>query len=427
MSKPLYIISCPYDTYSGYGARARDYVKAVIETDKYEVKLMSQRWGETAWGFCKEHSDWEFLYQYQLPENKITQKPEVWTQITIPNEFQPVGKYNIGVTAGIESTQCAADWIEGMNRMDMNFVSSEHSKKVFQETAYEQQDKNTKQVIKTIKLEKPIEVLFEGYDTTIYKPVSAKESSLDLSEIKEQFCYLFVGHWMQGALGHDRKNVGLLIKSFFEVFKNKRVKPALILKTSVGTSSYMSREEILKRIKSIKKSVNSSDLPNIYLLNGELSDKKMNELYNHPKVKAMVSLTKGEGFGRPLLEFTATGKPIIATGWSGHIDFLKPDMSFLIGGKLENVHQSAANKWLIPESKWFAPDHGIIGQILKEMYKNYKNFVVKGKQQRKYCLDNYTFNNMVDLLATYLDKYIPDFPKQVELKLPELPKLEKIG
>ena len=221
MSKPLYIISCPYDTYSGYGARARDYVKAVIETDKYEVKLMSQRWGETAWGFCKEHSDWEFLYQYQLPENKITQKPDVWTQITIPNEFQAVGKYNIGVTAGIESTQCAADWIEGMNRMDMNFVSSEHSKKVFQETAYEQQDKNTKQVVKTIKLEKPIEVLFEGYDTNIYKPVSAKENSLDLSEIKEQFCYLFVGHWMQGALGHDRKNVGLLIKSFFEVFKNK--------------------------------------------------------------------------------------------------------------------------------------------------------------------------------------------------------------
>ena len=144
MSKPLYVISCPFDTYSGYGARARDYVKAVIDTDKYEVKLMSQRWGETAWGFCEENEGWNFLNDYRLPDNKLTTKPDVWTQITIPNEFQAVGKFNIGVTAGIETTMCAADWIEGLNRMDLNFVSSHHSKTVFEQTAYEKKNKNTK-------------------------------------------------------------------------------------------------------------------------------------------------------------------------------------------------------------------------------------------------------------------------------------------
>jgi len=427
MSKPLYVISCPFDTYSGYGARARDYVKAVIDTDKYEVKLMSQRWGETAWGFCEENEGWNFLNDYRLPDNKLTTKPDVWTQITIPNEFQAVGKFNIGVTAGIETTMCAADWIEGLNRMDLNFVSSHHSKTVFEQTAYEKKNKNTNQVESVIKLEKPTEVLFEGYNTEVYKKLDSKEIDIELSEVKESFCYLFVGHWMQGGFGHDRKNVAFMIKSFLETFKNKKQRPALIIKSSVGTASYSSREEILKRINNIKKTVVGSNLPNIYLINGEMSDKEMNQLYNHPKIKAMVSFTKGEGFGRPLLEFTATGKPIAASGWSGQVDFLSAQNSFLIGGTLENVDKSAANKWILQEGKWFKPDPSIVGSIYKEMYKNYKNFKVRGKKERKRCLENFTYQNMVQVLDAYFEKYIPEFPKQVDLKLPELPKLEKIG
>ena len=132
---------------------------------------------------------------------------------------------------------------------------------------------------------------------------------------------------MGGDFGHDRKNVSLLIKSFYEVFKDKPQKPALILKASIGIASYISRDEILDRIKIIRESVNSTNLPNIYVLNGEFSDGEMNELYNHPKVKAMLSFTKGEGYGRPLLEFSLTGKPIIASGWSGHTDFLKQNLT----------------------------------------------------------------------------------------------------
>jgi glycosyltransferase involved in cell wall biosynthesis len=427
MSKPLYVISCPFDTYSGYGARARDYVKAVIDTDKYEVKLMSQRWGETAWNFCEENKEWTFLNEYRLSDNKLTTKPDIWTQITIPNEFQAVGKYNIGVTAGIETTMCAADWIEGLNRMDLNLVSSQHSKTVFEQTAFEKKNKNTNQVESKIQLQKPVEVLFEGYNTDVYKRLDPKEVHLDLSDINESFCYLFVGHWMQGGFGHDRKNVAFMIKSFLETFKNKKQKPALILKTSVGTASYSSREEILKRINNIKKTVVGSNLPSVYLINGEMSDQEMNELYNHPKVKAMVSFTKGEGFGRPLLEFTATGKPIAASGWSGQVDFLSSQNSFLVGGTLENVDKSAANKWILTEGKWFKPDSAIVGSIYKEMYKNYKNFVVRGKKERRRCIENFSYEEMVKLLDNYLQKYVPEFPKQVELKLPELPKLEKIG
>ncbi len=427
MNKPVFVISCPYDTYSGYGARARDIVKAIINTDRYDVKLMAQRWGSTAWGFCKDHPEWSYLYDHKLPDNKLTAKPDIWMQITIPNEFQPVGEYNIGCTAGIESNLCKPEWIEGLNRMNINWVSSNFSKQTFESTRYEKKNKQTNQTEGYIKLEKPIEVVFEGANLDVYKHLTSKEiKTINLDTIKESFCFLFVGHWMTGNFGHDRKNVGKLVKAFYETFKNQKQKPALILKASVGVASYISREEILKRIKEIKKTVNSNNLPNIYVLNGEFSDQEMNELYNHPKVKTMVSLTKGEGYGRPLLEFSLTGKPIIATNWSGHIDFLKSSFSTLLGGQLEPVHKSAANDWLIKESKWFQVNDVEVGRSFKDMYKKYKQYIIKGKQQKNFSKTRFSFEKMQELVDSILIANIPEFPKQIQLELPklDLPKLQ---
>ena len=433
--KPLFVISCPYDTYSGYGARSRDLVKAIIETDKYTVKLLPQRWGATPFGFCKDNPEWEFLYQYNLDVQAQNPQPDIWAQVTIPSEFQPVGKFNIGFTAGVETTMCAGDWIEGLNRMNLNIVSSEHSKKVFESIQYEKRNKQTNALESTVKLEKPMEVLFEGADTNIYKvldKIPQSELYNSLMGIKEKFAYLFVGHWIQGDLGEDRKNVGLLIKAFFETFKNKMNRPALILKTSQVSSSYMDREEILKKIKKIAKTVNSKNLPNVYLLHGEFSDEEMNLLYNHPKVKAMVSLTKGEGYGRPLLEFTLSKKPLICSGWSGQMDFLDPKFTCLIGGQLTNVHPSAANQWLLAESQWFSPDHQQTGTFLKDVFENYKNYTNGAKKQAHKTETEFSWDKMKDKIDELLTQHVPEFPKEVKLELPklnkiEIPKLKKVN
>tara|TARA_R110000737_G_scaffold279557_1_gene286265 strand:+ start:1917 stop:3209 length:1293 start_codon:yes stop_codon:yes gene_type:complete len=430
MNKPRFVISSPFDTYSGYGARSRDIIKSIIQSDKYQVELLSQRWGDTTWGFCNDHPEWKFLLNY-LGKREWNKTPtDYWMQITIPNEFQSVGKFNIGVTAGIESDATKAEWVEGLNRMDLNWVSSNHAKTVFQNASFEKIDKRTNQQIGIVKLEKPIEVIFEGVDLTTYKPLKTP-NTIDLSSVKESFCYLFVGHWMQGAMGHDRKNVGVLIKEFYETFKDyKGAKPALILKASVGTSSYISRESILDKINKIKRSVNSKNLPNVYLLNGEFSDKEINELYNHSKVKAMVTTTKGEGFGRPLLEFSTTGKPIIASGWSGHLDFLNPSFTTLLPGHLENVHPSAANAWLIPESKWFQVSSKDLRKSLKEVFKKYKEYSIKGKQQKHYVKTNFSWDKMSSLIIDILNdkNKVPEIAQEVKLDLPEfsLPKLKKI-
>ena len=396
MSKNTFYISCPIDTYSGYGARSRDLVKAIIELDKYDVKIIPQRWGGTPWGFIKGNSEWEFLTKYFYRQPQLHEQPDIWMQITIPNEFQPVGKYNIGVTAGMETTHARGEWIEGINRMNLTLVSSNHSKQSFLNSVYQKQDNG--QIVGEIKVEKPIKVLFEGVSLDIYKLLETYTKNdlfKSIDSIPESFAYLYVGHWLQGDIGEDRKNTGLLIKAFYETFKNKANKPALILKTSGAGCSYVDRENILSKIEQIKNTVGSKNLPNVYLLHGEFKDEEINELYNHPKVKAMVNLTKGEGFGRPLLEFTQCKKPIITTAWSGHTDFLDPQMSILLGGQLTQVHPSAANDWIIRESQWFSPDYGQIGYYLKDVFENYKKYTDGAKRQfRNYQREfNYNYLN----------------------------------
>lgn len=423
--KPTFVISAPVDTFSGYGARSRDLIKSIVELDKYDVKVLAQRWGNTPWGFIEENPRWAFLKDLLIP--RLEKQPDIWMQITVPNEFQPVGKYNIGVTAGMETTGVHHTWVQGINRMDLNLVSSQHSKDSFLNSTFEQKNQQG-QVAGVLKVEKPIEVLFEGVDLDIYKELPTPELTFDFNfdQIPEKFAYLFVGHWLQGAFGEDRKNVGLLVKSFLETFKNKKDQPALIMKTSSGGASVMSRDEVLRKINQIRKSVNGR-LPNIYLLHGDFTDEQMNELYNQPKVKAMISLTKGEGFGRPLLEWTTSRKPIITTNWSGHVDFLDKEFCNLIGGELSPVHQSAVVKdMILPETKWLNADHGEVGFYLRDVYINYKKYVDGAKRQAYKTRTEYSREAMTEQLLKVTEQYIPEFAVQAPLQLPklELPKLD---
>ena len=428
MNKPLFVISCPIDCYSGYSARSRDIAKAIIKSEKYDVKIIPQRWGNTPFGFLQyDNPEHKLILDCLLNQHQLPKQPDIWMQITVPNEFQPIGKYNIGVTAGIETTICDPSWIEGINRMNLTLVSSEHAKKVFEESTFEQRDKNTDQVVGIVKLEKEIQVLFEGLDTNIYKltPSNKSEISNILDSIEETFLFEFTGHWLQGDLGQDRKDVGMLIKTFLETFKGKGIKPGLVLKTSSATYSIMDREEILNKINKIREFVgDDGTLPNVYLLHGELTDEEMNIFYNHPKIKVHISFTKGEGFGRPLLEASVSQKPIIVPQYSGYLDFLK--YSILIPGQLTQIHPSAVTKnMLIPESSWFTINYGLAAEKMVDVYKNYKNYIDNAKKQAYLSRTEFTLDKMSEKLISILDEKAP---KPIKLVLPkriELPKINK--
>ena len=423
--KPLFVVSCPIDTFSGYGARSRDIVISLIKSNKYDVKILPQRWGNTPFGFLKaDNPDHKLMMDCALQDNQLPKQPDVWMQITVPNEFQPVGKYNIGVTAGIETTLCDADWIEGVNRMNLTLVSSEHAKSVFKNSRFEKRSTQTQQLEGIVELNAPVEVLFEGADLNKYKIIDLPSDSQVLevlNDIPESFCYLFVGHWIKGDQGEDRKDISGLIKTFLETFKGQKVRPALIVKTSNATSSIMDRESILDKIRSIEEQV-GGDLPSIYLLHGDLLDEEVNELYNHPKVKAFVSFTKGEGFGRPLLEASLTAKPVIASNWSGHLDFLNDDMSVLLQGEVKQIHPSAVvERMLLAESGWFTVNYKKASDVLVDVYKNYKKYTDGAKRQAYRSRTEFSLDKMAEKLILIIDSKIP---KPVEFKLPQLKKIE---
>ena len=417
--KPTCVISCPIDTFSGYGARSRDFVKSLIESkgEEWDIKILPQRWGDCPWNFLSQDDPLR-----QRFVDGLQQQPHIWIQITIPSEFQAVGQFNIGVSAGIESTIYPAEFIDGSNRMNLNLVSSKHSKQVALASQFEKRDKNTNQPVGVIKLEKPIEVLFEGLDLDKYykKP----QNSELLKNVKEDFCFLYTGHWLQGNFGEDRKNTALLIKTFLETFKGSgRKKPALVLKTNTVNYSLLDREHILKHINRIKDQV-SGNLPNVYLVHGELTDSEMNQLNNDNKIKAFVSFTKGEGYGRPLAEAAITGKPTIVSNWSGHKDFIHPDYNILIGGELKNIHPSAANQWLLKESQWFNINTDVASRAMKDVFKHYKKYLEKSRKQTQYLKDNWSFDKMTEKLSSLLPKTQMQ-PQVQQLKLPKLKKLGK--
>ena len=243
MKKPLLLMIGPFGTRSGYGAHARDLFHAFYDLDRYEIQLFDTKWGDTPRNALKNNNSKDKLILDRiLKSNQLKKQPDVCVDVRIPNEFQNIGKYNVGITAGIESHIVSAPWIEGSNKMDLVIVPSNHSKSGFTTPVYDKmQDlpNGEKQKVGELRLEKPIEVLFEGVDTDVYKPLEYEDLEKSVCEkmdnVKEDFAFLFVGQWTKGGYGEDRKDIGRMLKVFFEAFANNpsigqsnRKQPALI-------------------------------------------------------------------------------------------------------------------------------------------------------------------------------------------------------
>ena len=426
MNKPLCLVTAPVATRSGYGAHSRDIIRALIKLDRYDVKIWNVRWGNCSMNALRSDDPNDtMIIDRMLQTPQLPKQPEIHIHIVIPNEFQPSGKFNIGITAGLEKTACPPDWLQGMNKMDMNIVPSNFVKDTMTHIAFDVQDDKTKQIKGQVKIEKPIEVLFEGVDTNIFKKTNEFSTEFvdEIKQVEENFNFLYVGHWLQGSLGHDRKDTGMLVKVFLETFKNMKNPPGLIMKSSGATFSILDREDMLDRIKQLKDTI-KGDLPNIYLLHGDFTDDEMNELYNHPKVKAHVNITHGEGFGRPLLEATISQKPVIASNWSGHIDFLPKSLAVLLGGSLENVPKdSFPDNMYVEGSQWFTVNYSEASAVMKEVHKNYKKYTLNAKKLAIVNKSKFSLDAMTKELGKLLDKYVPEFPEEVELKLPKLKKV----
>lgn len=428
--KPALVFQGPIFTRSGYGDHCRDLMKSLRKMDKYDIKIIPLRWGNTPQNQVDSSSEFgKWMLDRVIGE--IGEKPDVFMQVSVANEFDTKGHYNIGITAGVETTIAPKDFIDGSNKMDLIIVPSNFTKQNLGGTVYQQKDEASGQIVGEIKITKPIEVLFEGVDTEIFSKGSGRDV---LANVKEDFNFLIVGHWLKGDLGQDRKDIGMAIKTFATVFqylpKDKR--PGLIVKTSHAGFSVIDREATREKLESVLKPFGDK-CPSVYLIHGDMEESDMSNLYHHPKVKAMVSFAKGEGYGRPMAEFTLTGKPIIASGWSGQLDFLPSENAVLLEGSLTAVHESAADQFCMKEAQWFTANYSNAANKLYDIYNNYNTYSKKSEGLRTNTLTNFTLDKMHDKFVEIMNGYVKEQPKVVPFNVPNLnsskmqiPKLNKL-
>jgi len=434
MNKPTLVFQGPIFTRSGYGDHCRDLMKSLRKMDKYDIKIIPLRWGNTPQNQVDPSTDFgKWMLSRVITE--VTEKPDVFMQVSVANEFEPKGHYNIGVTAGVETTICPKDFIDGGNKMDLIIVPSEFTKQVMTTTAYQQKDTQSGQILSEIRLTTPVEVLFEGVDTDVFESSVSSKNNIDILEnVKEDFNFLIVGHWLKGSLGQDRKDIGMAIRTLATVFQylpaDKR--PGIIVKTSHAGFSVIDREGTREKIDSVLAAFGDK-CPSVYLIHGDMEERDMSNLYHHPKVKAMVSFAKGEGYGRPMAEFTLTGKPIIASGWSGQMDFLPPDNAVLLEGSLTQVDESAADQFCMKEAQWFTVNYSAAANKLYDVYNKYDTYISKSKGLRENTLQNFTLDKMHEVFIKLMETNVKEQPKLVPFNIPKLnsskmqiPKLNKV-
>jgi hypothetical protein len=259
--KQTLVFQGPIFTRSGYGDHCRDLMKSLRNMDKYDIKIIPLRWGTTPQNQVDGSTEFG-KWMLDRVVGEIGEKPDVFMQVSVANEFEPKGHYNIGVTAGVETTICPLDFIQGGNKMDLIIVPSNFTKQVMTTTGYQQKNQQTGEIVGETRLTTPVEVLFEGVDTEIFSKGSGKDV---LANVKEDFNFLIVGHWLKGDLGQDRKDIGMAIKTFATVFQYlpKEKRPGLIVKTSHAGFSVIDREQTREKIENVLKPFGDKS-PSIY-------------------------------------------------------------------------------------------------------------------------------------------------------------------
>jgi glycosyltransferase involved in cell wall biosynthesis len=404
--KKKILVRGPALSQSGYGEHARMILRALKEReDLFDVFIVPTGWGHTGWLTTNDSFRAWIDQKILVTQAAIQQRVafDLSIQVSIPNEFERLAPINIGVTAGIETTKISPAWIQKINEMDKILVPSKFSKDVMQKTVYQGVNQYGNQI--TLTTQTPIEVI--PYPIRDEIEASSDFTALNLSE--DDFAYLMVGQW------GPRKNMENAVGWWLE--ENWEQDVVLVVKTSHRRNNIMDREFTENRLKTLLRSVKLDAKKrkcSLRLLHGDMSEAEMKALYLHPAIKCMVTATHGEGFGLPMFEFAQTGKPIVATGWSAHLEFLtienikkETTNAFLsVDYTLQPIQKEAV--WdgvLQQDSMWAFPDQNSFKQRTRQVRTKWKKWIERSAELAEY--NKVKFNQQK--INEALNKVLSDF------------------
>lgn len=331
------LVRAPLLSYSGYGEHSRQVYKSIRKIDNLDLKVQVLQWGNTPWAINSEEFDGLAgeIMSKSIAENEDF---DISLQVQLPDEWtNKAAKFNIGITAGVETDRCNPKWIECINNMDLVIVPTNHVRDTF---------------IKSGDIKTKIIVIGEWY-----------QEKLDLEPLEHvtglkfdtNFNFLMVSQLTSLDDTGDRKNIFNTIKWFCQVFQNDR-NVGLVLKTNLGRGTHIDRQNVYTTIESLIKTVRPGQFPKIHIIHGNMTDHEVSSLYRHPSIKGLISLTRGEGFGLPILDASVAGLPVITTNWSGHLDFMRLGKFISIDYDLIEVPNNKIDgRIFIPQTKWANP------------------------------------------------------------------------
>jgi glycosyltransferase involved in cell wall biosynthesis len=337
------VLRGPSLTHSGYGVHCRQVASWLLSRKDWDVKFQALPWGDTPWILnTKSYGGLiEKIMMNTVDISDNVQKFDMSFQLQLPHEWDSnLAKFNVGMTAGVETDICNPQWIDACNKMDLIIVPSNHT---------------ANSLKKSGDIKKPILVVPESFSEEIEKEVP-QETIDSLPSFSTNFNFLIFGQITGDNPMNDRKNIYFTIKWLCETFKDDK-DVGIVIKTNIGRNTNIDKKKTKELIRALTKECRKGDFPKIHLLHGDISEKEIAALYKHPQIKALVTLTRGEGYGLPILEAAASGLPVIATGWSGHTDFLNHGKYTSVSYALKNIHPSRVdNKIFVQQSRWAEPN-----------------------------------------------------------------------
>ena len=333
------LVRAPLLSYSGYGVHSRQVFKWLETHKDFDIDVQILRWGSTSWMINPDMEDGlvgRIMERSGEPNPDL--KYDLTFQVQLPDEWDSsLGKVNIGVSAVVETDTCNPAWLQKMNEMSCVIVPSLHIKKTIENTG---------------KVSTPIHVVPEWYFEQIDRN-EKKDINLNLST---DFNFFMNGTITSSGSESDRKNTFNTIKWFCEAFENDKDVGLIIKSTITGRGTRIDRHMTKKLLKDCVNSCRRGPYPKIYFLHGNLTPEEVSGIYKRPDVKCYLSLTRGEGFGLPHLEASASGLPVMATNWSSHIEFLGLGKFLSIDYNLSEVPKERVdNRIFLEGMKWAEP------------------------------------------------------------------------